>query len=142
MRLKTIFISFLFFISFIACGSKEKTPPVAPIETKAEKVQDFAYAQKDEFVKSIHTELNKINSDLKELEAKSKNLKNNALTESKKKIKAMQKQYVMLNEQLEKVEDSTESSWLETKSDFNSNLNKFKNSVGEMRTWLSEKIAI
>jgi peptidoglycan hydrolase CwlO-like protein len=142
MKFKTIFI-LLFFISFLACGSKDNKPVVpAPIvETKVEKVQDFAYAQKEEFVKSIQLELAKINTDMKELEAKAKTLKKEAVSDSKKKIKALKDQSAKLNKQIDKVKNATESKWEDVKADYKKNSGELNDSVDEMRIWLSEKIA-
>ncbi|MFH0976854.1 MAG: hypothetical protein V1874_13805 [Spirochaetota bacterium] len=139
MRIKTILIALIFVSAFFACGSKEDKPAAALKEVK--KVQDFAYAQKDEFVKTMQTELNKVNMELKELEAKAKNVKKDSISESKKKIQALRDKVAQLNKQINKAKNATESTWDQVKADFNKAFVEIKDSIGEMRTWMSEKIA-
>jgi regulatory protein YycI of two-component signal transduction system YycFG len=129
MRIKTIFIALLFIGAFLAC------------QKETNKVQNFAYAQKDEFIKKMQTELVKINSELKELEVKAKNIKKDSIAESNKKIQALQDKAAQLKMQIEKAKNATESSWDGVTADFNKGFGEFKDSIGEMRAWMSEKIA-
>ena len=76
MRIKTIFIALFFLGAFLAC------------QKETNKVQNFAYAQKGEFVKTMQAELTKINMEIKELEAQVKKLKKESIAESNKKIQA------------------------------------------------------
>jgi hypothetical protein len=139
MRYITIFITLFFLGTSLACGSKEDKQADAMKETS--KVRDFAYEQKDEFVRTMKTELNKVNMELKELETNAKNLKKDALSESKQKIQALRDKAVQLNKQIEKAGNATESTWDGVKNDFNKSYGELKDSIGQARTWMSEKIA-
>jgi peptidoglycan hydrolase CwlO-like protein len=129
MRIKTIFIALFFLGAFLAC------------QKETNKVQNFAYAQKGEFVKTMQAELTKINMEIKELEAQVKKLKKESLAESNKKIQALKDKAAQLNMQIDKAGNATESSWDGIKADINKAFGEFKGSIGEMRTWVSKKIA-
>jgi len=141
MKFKTIFVSLLFLGAFLACGSKENKPAADLKGTEAVKVQDFAYGQKDEFIKIQQAELNKMNKDIKEFEAKVGIIKKDERSEANGKIKGIKDNTAKLNRQISKVKNATESTWDGFKVDFNKDISEVKGSIEQMRTWLNTKIA-
>ncbi|MBN2041494.1 MAG: hypothetical protein JW864_15755 [Spirochaetes bacterium] len=139
MRYKTVIIALFFLGVFLACGSKEDKSTAKQDDVVT--LQDFAYSQKNEFIKTMQSELNRINLEVKELETNAKNLKEEALSESKQKIQALRDQTDKLNKQIVKAKNATESTWDGVKNDFNKSYSEFMESFGQVRTWMSEKIA-
>ncbi|MFH0974871.1 MAG: hypothetical protein V1874_03715 [Spirochaetota bacterium] len=138
MKIRTIFIIMFFFAAFIACSPKEDKSS-APAETS--KLQTYAYAEKDEFIKKMKAELNKVNMELMELETKAKTLKKEAKSEAKQKIQMLKDKSNALNKQIDKAKNATEATWNGIMGDFNKSFSEIKDSVEQTRTWLSKKIA-
>jgi len=141
MKFKTIFIALLFFGAFMACGSKENKPAVDLKGIEAGKIQDFAYGQKDEFIKIQQAELNKMNMDIKEFETKVGIIKKDERSAANEKIKGIKQNTAKLIRQIGKVKNATESTWDSVKVDFNKDISEVKGSIEQMRTWMSAKIA-
>jgi cytochrome c556 len=109
-------------------------------ETKeaAHTAKEYAYAQKSEFVEKMRKEIDKLNEQMDVLGEKTTST---AREEAKEKLKALREKNADLNKRLDRVNDSTESTWDDVKAGFRQGYEDTKKSFNDARQWLSEKIA-
>jgi hypothetical protein len=112
-------------------------------ETKeaAQDMKDYTYAQKDEFVKTMQSQLTVLNQDLDNLSAKIDGSSDAVKADAKPKLQALRDQAAKLNQQLAEVQNATESTWDGVKADSKKAYVALANGVTEARQWVSEKIA-
>ncbi len=125
--------------SFIACGSEHKN--TAEKIQKGTSGQNYSYLQKDQFVEKMNQNLAEVNKSLADFGTTVKKANGEARIEAERKMKELRIKAARLNMKIDKVRNSTESEWENVKSDFNKFSNEMKDSVDQMRTWLSEKVA-
>jgi gamma-glutamyl:cysteine ligase YbdK (ATP-grasp superfamily) len=118
-------------------------PQKAEAETKeaAQAWEDYAYAQKAEFVHKMKGELAKIHKELDRLSAKVDKSSSAAKADAKTKLKAVHKKWAQAKKQLDRAESATESTWDDVKAGFKKSYGELKDSFGDARQWLSDKIA-
>jgi paraquat-inducible protein B len=79
-------------------------------ETKeaAQTMKDYTYAQKDEFVKQMQSQLAALDQDLNRLSAKVESSSDAVRAEAKPKLQALREQEAQLNKQLEDIKNANE----------------------------------
>jgi chromosome segregation ATPase len=147
MRNKTLSITFLF-IAAVAVGcNKEQTTSQqmdkVQTETKAaaQDMQDYTFAQKDEFVKSMQGQLDALNKDLDQLSAKIESSSDAVKAGAKPRLQALRDQTARLNTQLDDAKNATASTWDSVKNGFAKAYDATKDDFQKARQWASDKIA-
>lgn len=114
----------------------------AKTETKeaAQAMQDYAYAQKAEFVDKMKEELIKIQEELDRLSAKVDRSSGAAKAEAKTQLEAVREKWAQAKKQLDRAGSATESTWDDVKGGFEKSYGDLKDSFEKTRQWLSEKI--
>ena len=112
-------------------------------ETKAaaEEIKNYTYAQKNEFVAKMQTQLARINRNLDELSVKVEKSSAAAKAEWKPKLQELRHQTEKLKQQLDAAKNATESTWDEVKSGSKKAYNELKDGFQRARQWVSDKIA-
>jgi chromosome segregation ATPase len=147
MKNKTLLLTFLSAATLIIGCDKEKTTAQqiesVKTETKqaAQDMKDYTYAQKDEFVKAMQSQLTALNQDLDKLAAKIDNSSDAVKAEAKPKLQALREQAAKLNQQLADAQNATESTWDSVKSSFQKGYDATKDGFNQARQWVSDKIA-
>src|ERR1035441_1508682 len=117
MKNKTLLITFLSAATFAVGCDKEKTTAqqieTVKTETKqaASDMKDYTFAQKEEFVKYMQSQLTTLNQDLDKLSAKIDSSSDAIKAEAKPKLQALRDQATKLNQQLADAQNATESTW-------------------------------
>jgi chromosome segregation ATPase len=142
-----------FIIILLAAGGLAGCKPAAKstaeqfdqvkVETKAaaEEIKNYTYAQKNEFVAKMQTQLAKINRDLDELSVKVEKSGAGARAEWNPKLQELRHQADKLRKQLEGAKNASESTWDEVKSGSKKAYNELKDGFQKARQWVSDKIA-
>ncbi|MGA3268648.1 MAG: methyl-accepting chemotaxis protein [Verrucomicrobiota bacterium] len=117
MKNKTLVITVLAIaVVAVGCNKEQSTSQQmdkVQTETKqaAVEMKDYTYAQKDEFVKDMQTQLDALNKDLDALSAKIDSSSDAVKAEAKPKLQALRDQAAQLNKQLDKAKNATDSTW-------------------------------
>jgi len=147
MRNKTSFITFLSIAAFAAGCDREQTTSQqiekVKIETKdaAQDMKDYTFAQKAEFTANMQGQLNAINADLDQLQAKVDKSSDAVKAEAKPKIQELRDQSDRLKKQLDDVGNATESTWDNVKASTRKTYDALKDGFNQSRQWVSDKIA-
>lgn len=107
----------------------------------ARDMQDYAYAQKAEFIAEMQRQLDEINGDLDRLTEKVETAGDAAKAEAQPKLQTLRDQVALLTQQVDKAKDASESTWGDVKSGFKEGYSEVKDGVQQAREWVSEKIA-
>jgi capsule polysaccharide export protein KpsE/RkpR len=143
-------ILFLTFLSLAVLGSGcDKEPTTSQqmekvkIETKdaASDMKDYTFAQRAEFTTYMQGQLNTINADLDQLQAKVDKSSDTVKAEAQPKIQALRDQSAMLKKQLDDAGNATESTWDSVKSGTQKAYDSLKDGIQKSRQWVSDKIA-
>ena len=147
MKQKMIFITFLSVTAFVVGCNQEPTASQqldkVKTETKeaAQDMQDYTYAQKDDFVKQMQIQLTALNKDLDTLSAKIDSSSDTVKAEARPKLQALRDQAGQLNKQLDDVKGATESTWDDVKAGTKKAFASLKDGFQNTRQWVSDKIA-
>jgi hypothetical protein len=147
MKHKVKLISFLSAVALTAGCDKEQTTSqqIDKIKTEtkeaAQTMKDYTYAQKDEFVKQMQSQLAALDQDLNRLSAKVESSSDAVRAEAKPKLQALREQEAQLNKQLEDIKNANESTWDSVKAEARKAYDTLKNQFQQARQWLSDKIA-
>jgi chromosome segregation ATPase len=114
----------------------------AKTETKeaAQAVQDYAYAQKAEFVEKMKKELADIQEELDRLSAKVERSNGAAKADAEAKLEVVREKWAQAKKQLDQTESATESTWNDVESAFKKLYGELKDSFEKTRQWLSDTI--
>jgi len=140
-------IAFLSAAAFVVGCDKEQTTSQqidkVQTETKqdAQDMKDYTFAQKDEFVKAMQTQLTALDQDLGKLSAKIDGSSDAIKAEAKPKLQALRDQAAQLQQQLADARNATESTWDSVKAGSKKAYAALENSFTEARQWVSDKIA-
>jgi polyhydroxyalkanoate synthesis regulator phasin len=104
-------------------------------------MQDYAYAQKAEFVSTMQSQLDEINRDLEVLAAKIEKAGGTAKAEATPKLQALRDQVAKLNAHLDEAKNATESTWDDVKNGFKVGYSELRDGFNQARQWVSDKIA-
>lgn len=113
----------------------------AKTEEAAQDMKDYSYAQKNEFVEKMQSQLTEINKDLDQLAAKIEKSSDAAKAEAKPKLEALRGKADQLGKRLDEVKNATESTWNDVKAGFRKGYGELKDSFQQARQWASDKIA-
>ena len=147
MKSKTLIITFLSIVTFVVGCDKPQTAAqqmeTVKTETKeaAQDMKDYTFAQKDEFVKQMQIQLDKLNQDLDQLSAKIDSSSDAVKAEAKPKLQALRDQAAQLNAQLAEAKNATASTWDSVKGGFSRAYEATKDGFQQARQWVSDKIA-
>ena len=147
MKHKTFTLAILSIAALAVGCNKEQTTSqqieTVKTETKeaAQDMKDYTFAQKDEFVKQMRIQLDKLNQDLDQLSAKIESSSDAIKAEAKPKLQALRDQAAGLNKQLDEVKSSTDSTWDSVKGGFSKAYDATKDGFQQARQWVSDKIA-
>jgi len=157
MRNTTWLIPFLGVAALtLSCTSTEGKAAPAPIpgETAAEEldnaitetaeaaeaINEYAYAQKAEFVAKTKQELLEIQQELDRLSAKADSVGGAVKAEAETTLGTVRKQWALTKTHLDAVENASESSWNDIERSFRKSYGQLKDSFEKSRQWLSDKI--
>jgi chromosome segregation ATPase len=146
MKNKTLLITFLSAATFAVGCDKEKTTAqqieTVKTETKqaASDMKDYTFAQKEEFVKYMQSQLTTLNQDLDKLSAKIDSSSDAIKAEAKPKLQALRDQATKLNQQLADAQNATESTWDSVKAGTKSAYESVEKGFNDARQWVSDKI--
>jgi len=147
MKNKTLVITFLSIAAFAAGCDKQQTTSqqmeTVKTETKqaAQDMKNYTFAQKDEFVKQMQSQLDSLNGDLDQLSAKIDSSSDAVKAEAKPKLQALRDQSAKLNKQLDEAKNATASTWDSVKSGCSQAYEATKDGFNQARQWVSDKIS-
>jgi len=147
MKKLPLLLSCLSVIAFATGCDKEPTATQqldqVKVETKdaAQDMAKYTFAQKDEFVREMQAELDKLNLDLEALSAKIDKSSDAVKTEAKPKLDALRGQVADLNKQLADAKNATETTWDDFKAGTKKAYDAVVSGVMDARQWASDKIA-
>lgn len=112
-------------------------------ETKADAqaMNDYAYAQKAEFVTAMQGQLDALNKDIDALSTKIDNSSDAVKADAKPKLQALRDEAAALNKHLDDTKNATESTWDSVKAGSEKAYNGLKDDFQQARQWASDKIA-
>ena len=155
MRHTNPIMSFLFVAGLTAgCASTDATAGGGPIpsgnaavqlekaktETKgaAVAVQDYAFAQKAEFVEKMKKDLVGVQEEVDRLAAKVDKSDDSAKADAKSRLEVVRAKWLQAKKQLDAAESATESTWDDMKASVQTSYGELKDSFDTTRQWLSE----
>ena len=147
MKHKAILITFLSATVFAVGCKKEDTASdqIDKIKNEsketARNIQDYAYAQKSDYVKQLQSEMAALNQDLDKLSAKVEASSDAVKAEAKPKLQSLRDQAAQMNKQIEGIQNSNESTWNDVKAGSRKAYDSLKDGFQQARQWLSDKIA-
>jgi hypothetical protein len=104
-------------------------------------MDDYAYAQKAEFIAKMKSELVATQEELDHLGAKVASSAGAVKAEATTKLDAARVRLAQSRQQLQQAENATESTWNDVKKGFKESYGGLKDSIVLTRQWLSDKIA-
>jgi hypothetical protein len=107
----------------------------------AKAMEDYAYTQKTEFVAEMNKGLVATQEELDRIAGKVENATGAAKADAKAQLQAARDKWSQTKQQLNQVQNATESTWNDMKTKFKDSYTVLKSSVDETRQWLSDKIA-
>ena len=107
----------------------------------AKDMQDYAYAQKSQFVAGMKAQLSGLNRTVQELSTKVENSSDAIKQEARPKIVALRVRAEQLKLQLDAAQNATETSWNGAKAETQKIYLAMKDGFTQARQWLAEKIA-
>jgi small-conductance mechanosensitive channel len=106
----------------------------------AKEMQEYAYAQKAEFVTSMQAKLVDLNRSIDELSAKIESSSDRVKTEAKPKLAALREQSAGLTKQVDAMQSATEKTWDSAKAEAQKGYTALKEGFAQARQWISDKI--
>jgi hypothetical protein len=110
------------------------------LKETARSMQDYTYAQKDEFVTETKTELAEIQIELDRLAARVDRSKGTAKADAEFRIAAVRETWARAKNQLDQAESVTEATWNDVKRGLQKSRDGLKESFEQTRQWLSDEI--
>ncbi len=147
MKQKLLLVTFLSVVAFTVGCNREQTASqqldqlAADTKEAARDLKDYTFGQKGEYTSKMRTELAQMKSDLDALTIKVEGSSDAVKADAQPKLAALRVQTDELNEQLEKAENATESTWDSVKAGTRKSYDALKDGFQQSRQWISEKIA-
>lgn len=147
MKNRKWLIAILFATSFAVGCSMGKTadrqlkPVKIEITRATQAMQDYPYAQKDEFVAVMQTRLNMLNLDLYQVIAKVDGSSDALKAVAKPKLRALLDQAAQLRQQLADAPNATESTWDSVMAGTKKNYDTMAGGVLDAHKWAGDKIS-
>jgi cytochrome c556 len=113
----------------------------AAVTDAAQQMQDYAFAQKTEFVAKMQTQFAALNRSLDELSATIEKSGDTVKAEATPKLAALREQATQLTKQLDKVANAAPSTWSSIKAESEKAYAALKDGLAQSRQWISDKIA-
>jgi hypothetical protein len=101
---------------------------------------DYAYAQKTEFVEKMKLELALLKQELDRLTTRVDNSSGATKEEAKSKLQSVRDRSDELHKKLDEVKNSTESTWEDVKAGMKNGFDELKSSLKHASEWVSEKL--
>jgi len=116
MKRHTLMITFLSAAAFaVSCRRESASQQLDKVQEKTKEavrdMKDYTFAQKVEFTEKMKGQLVEIDKDLGQLDAKIEKSSDAVKAEIKPKLQALRTREARLNQQLNDVENATESTW-------------------------------
>ena len=133
--------------TFLVGCEQEKTTAQKLDQLKAETKQvardleDETYGKRAEFTARTKLQLDSLNLELTQLEARIEKASGTAKADSAAKIKALREKTSELGQKLDDIKNATESNWETVKSGTKKGLVELQDQFNQARQWISEKIA-
>ena len=126
-----------------ACSKNETTTSQTEKGTdSSKKIEvEYSYNEKPRFVAKLKEELAEVNDELKRMGEKIAGSTDKPAEEAKPKFEQLKEKAKNLDVHIDKVENSTESTWEDVKAGSKKALEDVKSGFNEARAWAAEKIA-
>ncbi|MDD5308527.1 MAG: hypothetical protein PHU25_14490 [Deltaproteobacteria bacterium] len=114
----------------------------AKTETKeaVQASQDYAYAQKTEFVDKMKKDLTGIQEEVDRLSVRVDKSSGAAKADAKIRLEEVRQKWAQAKKQLDQAESATEATWDNVKGGVRKSYGELKDSFDKTRQWLSDKI--
>jgi cytochrome c556 len=116
----------------------EKTQTAA--KDSAMDLKAYTYEQKNEFVDAMKKQVATLETNIQELSTMIEKSSEEVKAEAKPKLAALREQSLLLSKQIEKIDQSTPSTWENIKSQTQQAYGSLKDSFNQARQWVSDKI--
>ena len=103
-------------------------------------IQEYAYAQKADYVARMNKDLVALQAEMDALSVKIERSSSTVKADAKLKLEAAHGQWLLAKAQLDKAESSSEAGWNDMKSGFSASYGALEKSLNETRQWMSDKI--
>jgi gamma-glutamylcysteine synthetase len=124
----------------LGTADEQRQAAVTATKEAAQSIQDYAYAQKDEFIDAAQREFSSIQQEVERLRAAADRSTGTARVDAKAKLEAVNDKLVAAKTQLDQAEAATEDSWEDVKDRYREARSDLTDSFDETRRWLSEQI--
>ncbi|HUD49208.1 MAG TPA: hypothetical protein VMR33_20435 [Candidatus Baltobacteraceae bacterium] len=113
----------------------------AETKTDANQMNDYAFAQKAEFVATMQGQLDALNKDIDALSTKIDSSSDAVKADAKPKLQALRDEAAGLNKRLDEAKNATESTWNGIETGSEKAYQGLKDDFRQARQWASDKIA-
>jgi hypothetical protein len=103
-------------------------------------MQDYNFARKAEFVAKTQKELDELHVEMDRLSAQVDRSKAEAKADAKVRLDTVRENWAKTKDKLEQAKDATEGAWNDVKFGFEKSRSDLKESIDNMRQWLSDKV--
>jgi len=147
MKHRTLLFTFLAAAAFTMGCNKEGTTAQqldqlqAKTAAATQDLQDYTFAQKDEYTAQMRSQLAAISQELDQLAAKIEMSSDAAKAEAKPKLQALRAKADQLKKQLVEAGNATATTWDSVKAGSKQAYGELKEGFTQARQWVSEKIA-
>jgi hypothetical protein len=121
-----------------ATAQREKA--MTATKEAAQSVQDYAYAQKGEFINAANRELSEFRAEMERLRAVADHSTGEARADAEAKLEVVGDKWAAAKAQLDRAEAATEASWEDVQIRYRTSRSDLKSSLDDARQWLSEQI--
>ena len=101
---------------------------------------DVSYSNRQDFIAKMKDEAKNLESQMERLQVKATNAADNASAEAKTKLETLKEKSKNLNVEIDKAQNSNESTWNDVKASSRKAMDDAKNSFQDAKDWLSDKI--
>jgi ElaB/YqjD/DUF883 family membrane-anchored ribosome-binding protein len=101
---------------------------------------DFAYAQKDEFIEDMQGALAHIQNEVDRLTDDVEAAHGAAKAEAEAKVQALREKATRVSQRLEKAKNTTEATWDDVRGGIQKSFGELENSFQQTRQWLSDQL--
>ena len=147
MKNKILFTTLLSIVALATGCDKEQSASqqIDKVKTEskeaAQDMKDYTFAQKADFTAHMQGQLDAINADLDQLQAKIDKSSDAVKADARPKLQALRDQADQLKKQIDASSNATESTWDSVKSGTQKAYDSLKDGFNQSRQWVSDKIA-
>ncbi len=121
-----------------AAATREKA--ITATNEAATSIENYAYAQKAEFVDAAERELSDFQAEMERLRTKIDQSTGEARDEAQAKLEAVSRKWTAAKAQLDEAKSASAASWEDVQSRYRTAKTDLKSSLDETRQWLSKRI--